>query len=111
LESINREIIDRENAGAAPQSKAWLAALLADTFAFRRANGALVGRDDYLAGLKDGGDRTPVGDMEITLLGKDRAFVHCVVRSGGVDYDNARLFIVEDDAWKLLAWANETLNA
>lgn len=87
-----------------------LDALLAPVLAFRRANGDFVGRSDFLAGVKPS-PRRETEIESISLLGRDRAMVTCVVTVHGDgearSFQNARLFVRSDGVWKLLGWANE----
>ena len=85
---------------------------LAATFAFRRASGELVDRATFLESAAQSGPRTQT-ITSITLLGRDRALVTCVVsmpvKGAAGSFDHVRLFVREKDEWKLLAWANERL--
>jgi hypothetical protein len=109
LGQLNLEITNAENHG----NKEFFEVLLAPAFAFRRANAAVVDRQQFLEALKAGGDRqTEPESIEITLLGNSRALVECVVSMGALDkrmrFENARLFVKDENGqWRLLAWANE----
>lgn len=111
LRELNLEIANAENNAG----RAFFEALLAPAFAFRRANGAVVDRQEFLDALKAGGDRqTEAGSIDIRLLGNSRALVECIVSTGVPDerkrFENARLFVMdENDKWRLLAWANEEI--
>jgi Domain of unknown function (DUF4440) len=105
---INEEISAAEDRGDARA----LDGLLSPVLAFRRANGQVVGREEFLSQAKAGGSRKTV-TRSILLLGHNRAFVTCDVTMP-VDgeektFENARLFVRTDAGdWKLLGWANES---
>jgi hypothetical protein len=107
LRRVNVSISIAEDAGDAQG----LDGLLAPKLAFRRANGEVVDREEFLAGVKRSGPRQTTL-RAIVMLGRDRALVTCDV-SLPVDgeqttFENARLFIrTGGDEWKLLGWANE----
>ena len=61
----NATIPAAENAGQ--NSRPFFEAVLADEFAFRRANGKVVNRSTFLDDLMSGGDRRVSGDHEILL--------------------------------------------
>jgi hypothetical protein len=109
LEALNVDIGNAESRG----DKAFFENLLAASFAFRRANGVVVDRKQYIEAVATSAART-TAVRSITYAGKARAIVSCIVRMDvqGVrkDFDNLRVFIRADgDTWKLLAWANEPL--
>lgn len=101
LREINLKIGDAENHG----DRDWLATILAPALVFQRANGTIENAESYLASVKAGGDRE-TRNLEVQVLGK-RAIVRCLVRSGGKDYDNLRLFVRREGSWFLMAWVNE----
>ena len=109
LTMINVEMAERETKG----DKTYFDALLAPTFAFRRASGAFDDRQIFLAGLRRGAERKcKEGSIKVMPFGSTRAFVTCVVtvqgKKGPESYHNARLFVLDaTDSWRLLAWANE----
>jgi hypothetical protein len=110
LESINVEIGNAEAAGG----RVFFEDLLAPSFAFRRATGAIVDREQYIEAIAAGSART-TKVLAITFAGRARAVVSSVVTMevGGTsqDYDNLRMFIqCNDGSWKLLAWANEPIS-
>jgi hypothetical protein len=47
--------------------------------------------------------------VESIALWGNRAVVTCIVTIGNMRYHNVRLFIRQDQAWKILGWANEPL--
>jgi hypothetical protein len=103
LSELNVEICDAKDRG----DKEWLAAVVAPHFAFRKANGEIEGREEFLASIRAGGRReTEVESIEIY---GDRAIATCMVKSGGQRYHNLRMFVRREDEWKLVAWANEVV--
>jgi hypothetical protein len=108
LRRVNEEISTAEDDGDVNT----LNELMAPKLAFRRGNGKVVDREEYLAGVTPGGPRQTTM-RAIVMLGRDRALVMCDV-SLPVDgeqktFENVRLFIRTDaDEWKLLGWANES---
>jgi hypothetical protein len=109
LEALNVEIGESESGG----DKRFFENLLAPSFAFRRANGTFVDRQQYIDAVAAGAART-TSIRSITFIGKARAAVSCIVtmdvQGRPKDFDNLRVFIRTDTgAWKLLAWANEPL--
>lgn len=108
LEKLNVEIATAEDKG----DRKWLESVLAPELAFRRASGVVVGRDQFLRDVKPrSASRTRI--ESITLHGKDRAVVNCVVtlKVDGQDaaFHNVRLFVRDSTGWKVLGWANERL--
>jgi hypothetical protein len=61
--------------------------------------------------VKEGHRETEINSEEIIFFGKCRAVVPCIVVKDGQRFHNLRLFVrtTENDAWKLLGWANERL--
>ena len=109
LEALNVEIGDAESRG----DKGFFEDLLTPSFAFRRANGNIVDRQQYMDAVAASGART-TSIRSITFLGRARAAVSCVVtmevQGSRKDFDNLRMFIRMDGGpWKLLAWANEPI--
>jgi len=112
LGGIVAQIPAHENTGAKSESRDFFDEVLADSFAFRRRTGVVVGREDFLNAVETGGDRTVIGEPKIEAVGKMRATARYTV-SMTVDglvrrFDNLQVLIRDDTgAWKLLAWANE----
>jgi hypothetical protein len=107
LEQLNVEIGNAEDRG----DSVWLDSVLAPELAFRRANGQIVNREEYLQAVAPGGPRET--QVESTALFGDRAVVTCLVtiRSARGDqrYHNVRLLVRHEEKWKVLGWANEPL--
>jgi Domain of unknown function (DUF4440) len=107
IEQLNVEIGDAEDRG----DSVWLDGVLAPQLAFRRANGQIVNREEYLQAVAPGGPRET--QVESTVLFGDRAVVTCIVtiRSARGDqrYHNVRLLVRHEEKWKVLGWANEPL--
>lgn len=105
LLELNQAIGQAESGG----DRTRLESILASQLAFRRANGSVVDRAGFLAGVAAGEPRTTQVDG-ITVHG-DRAVVTCRVTMmvAGVEkrFHNLRLFVREPDGWRLLGWANE----
>jgi hypothetical protein len=95
-------------------SRAFFERVIAEQFAFRRANGKYDNRVAFLEGLGKKPVREQVGSADIVKIGS-RALVTCAATVSGDEgnkdhYSNVRLFVHEDSGgWKLLAWANEKL--
>jgi hypothetical protein len=100
---LNMEIGKAENGG----NREWLASILAPSFAFLRADGVVVDGGAYLKKVESGGDRKTHIIEPIELYHGDRAIVKCIVTSGGKKFHNIRLFMRQDDSWKILGWANK----
>jgi hypothetical protein len=116
LKERNRAINAGENAGSAQILQPLLCTGEAEgepaapLLAFRRASGKCEGAKAFLGKLKSGGDRKIIGDIEVQLLGRQRAVVTCVIETGSKQYHNVRLFVRAEPTgqdWKLLGWANE----
>lgn len=102
LTELNLEIGVAESMG----DKEFLEKVLAPVLAFRRANGECIDRNIFLSAVKSGARRET--EMEsISLLGHNRAVVTCTVSMGDKRFHNVRLFVLMDQDWKLLGWANE----
>ena len=113
LEELNRRIAEREQEGA--QGAHFFDGLLSDTLVFRRASGQVVGKAEFLEGLRGTSpfsDRRIDGEVDVRLLDDDRAVVTLVIaarRAAGGDwsrYRNVRLFTREDDRWRMELWFN-----
>jgi hypothetical protein len=105
LTAINDRIGTAESNGDARE----LDFLLAPALAFRRASGACVDRQAFMAEVAPGQPReTRVESVDV--LDANRAIVRCTVQVGVDDqrraYDNLRVFVRVDGSWRLLGWAN-----
>jgi hypothetical protein len=105
------ELNERLGIAESMGDKDFLERALAPVLAFRRANGAYVDRSAFLKDVQPSSHReTEI--QSITLLGRDRALVGCIV-SLEVDgqrkqFHNVRLFVRAGQGdWQLLGWANE----
>lgn len=109
LKNLNIEITAAEDNGDTKK----LETVLSQKLVFRRASGAVVDRDQFLAQVKVR-PKTNTEIESIKLFGHDRAIVTCIVTMKVKDkverYHNLRMFIRETNQWKLLAWANEKLD-
>lgn len=110
LKKINMDIAVAEDKG----DRKALESILAPELAFRRANGMVVGREQFLKDVKPRAlSKTDIESIQ--FYGKDRAIVACVVtiKVDGQDtkFHNLRMFIRDGTSWKLLGWANERLAA
>ena len=108
LKKLNVEITEAEDRG----DRKWFESVLAGDLAFRRSNGLVVGKKQFLNDLKSRGhSKTEVESVKI--YGKSRAIVTCVVTilidGKNAQFHNIRLFVREGNNWKLLGWANERL--
>lgn len=91
--------------------------LLSKQLIFRRANGKVVGKKDFLTSLQEPNpftDRKSL-DIEVTPQG-DRALVTLVVKTKSPKgeegrYRNIRLFTRTDDEWQLEFWYNYDLTS
>lgn len=101
LSTLNVQICDAKDRG----DKEWLADIVAPHFAFRKANGEIESREEFLASIRAGGRRET--EVESIDIYGDRAIATCVVKSGGKRYHNLRMFVRLQDKWTLLGWANE----
>jgi hypothetical protein len=105
LAGINERIGTAESNG----DVGYLDSVLAPVLGFRRASGVCVDRQHFLNDVAPGPPRTTrVESVEVP--DDDRAVVRSVVEIGDGakhrTYDNFRLFVRVDGAWKLLGWAN-----
>ncbi len=92
--------------------------LLSPVFAFRRANGAIVDRQQFISDVAPSSQRES-DLLAIDVLSRDRAIVSSVVKMS-VDtrdvrtpsrFHNVRVYVRSHDReqWMLLAWANERI--
>jgi hypothetical protein len=108
LRTLNIAIGDAEFRGDVE----YLRAIIAPELAFARADGRTVdNRQRFLEKVSEGDARdTTFAPDSIEVLG-NRAIVKCTVivrrPDGAKSFDNVRLFVRLDGAWRLLAWANE----
>ncbi|MES2854949.1 MAG: nuclear transport factor 2 family protein [Bdellovibrionota bacterium] len=108
LRKLNLEITAAEDAGDIKR----LESILASQIGFRRANGVIVGRDQFLKDVKSrAATKTEIESVKI--YGKDRAVVTCIVtmkiNNEDAKFHNVRMFVRESSDWKLIGWANERL--
>ncbi len=108
LRKLNIEITTAEDKG----DSQWLESVLASHMAFRRANGLVIGREQFLKDVKSRAS-TKTEIESIKFCGKDRAIVTCIVTmkidKQDMKFHNLRIFIREGSDWKILSWANERL--
>ena len=105
LEELNLRIGELEDEG----NLAELTKIIAPEFAFRRANGEVVGGVAFLKAVKPNtGDLRHTEVASVDLQG-DRAFVTCLVTMGPNTFHNLRLFVRLEGEWKILGWANAKL--
>jgi hypothetical protein len=111
LRALNLDIVFQESAG----NTQYFERLLADEFAMRRADlTTFVDRGSFIAHVASSPGRI-TEDLDIILQTSTVAVVRCTITTtkDGVPgrFDNVRLFVraSERDPWKLLAWANETV--
>jgi hypothetical protein len=110
LRSTNIEIGNAETQG----NKEFFETLLAPCLAFRRANGQILDRPNFIAGVSPSAKRT-TNIQSITVLEKNRALIECTVTmeddGGAKRFHNVRLFVREGESnqWMLLGWANEPI--
>jgi hypothetical protein len=105
LVQLNLAIGQKEDAG----DREWFDALLAPAFAMRRANGAFVGRDEFLASLQKADTVRTTEIVGVEAIGQFRSEVRCIVSIANKKYDNLRLFVHDGKAWLLVSWVNENL--
>ena len=111
LRRLNEEIGEKEKDG---DGKYFLM-LLADDFVFRRANGDIVNKKDYLESLEKVAEN-PYEHLEVhvreVVIDRDSAVADVLViakrknmqRPGR--FTNVPMFKREDTQWKLVAWIN-----
>ena len=110
LQKLNRQIADEEQRGAAAST--FFKTHLSDQLIFRRANGKVVDKANFLEGLKNNPFQTRAAEMiEVNLL-EDRALVTLIVIGIRADdgsvhyYRNIRFFTLSGDQWLLEFWYN-----
>ncbi len=108
LRNLNLEIAMAEDRG----DRKWLENILAPELAFQRANGLVIGKEQFLKDVKPR-KSSQTAIESIHLHGNKRAVVTCIVTieidGQSVEFHNLRLFIRDGNNWKLLGWANERL--
>ena len=107
LKALNEEIGRAETRG----DRGWLEGVIGPQLAFRRANGTVVDRQAFLDNVKKSDEReTRVESVEVC---GERAVVRCTVTmktaEGSRDFHNLRLFVRQEDGWKVIGWANEAV--
>lgn len=107
LYQLNIDIGSAESAGDAN----FFTACLAPAFSMRRASGKTETRDSFIQQVARSGSRNTLV-LSISLLGRNRAAVNCIVELDSKRYENFRLFTREslEANWQLLSWANESLD-
>jgi hypothetical protein len=103
-----REINEKIGAAESKGDREWFISILAPRLAFQRADKMLTVDDQnsFLWKVKEAPSRTTDIIEPIQLFG-NRAVVQCIVKMGGQEFHNLRLFVKRNDEWKLLGWANE----
>jgi len=88
---------------------------LSPELVFLRADGSVVGKDAYMAALRDPGPftRRETHDVVVTPI-VDRAFVKLVVFAEKLDgtagsYRNVRVFSRRAEGWCLEVWVNDAV--
>jgi hypothetical protein len=108
LRALNLQIGAAESAGDEAARK-WLGDVIAPVLGFRRANGRMDGRAEYLQAVAPSDRRETT--IEAVEIHGDRALVRCVVAmtssAGEKRFHNLRLFVRHEGKWRLLGWANE----
>jgi len=102
LERINLEMGRAQNGGDVE----FFEGLLASEFVMQRANGALMGRKEFLSDLRPGGDRTTQIEG-IEFPQRNLGIVNCLLIAGGRRFRSLRTFIRVASGWRLISWANE----
>ena len=111
LRRLNEEIRVKEQAGEKP----YFEKLLADTFLFRRADGTIVDKRQYLDDLgsvaKNPYERLESVVENVTLDGNSGVVnVLVLAKRKNMDraavFQNVRVFSHEDENWKLIMWVN-----
>jgi len=109
LVKLNRQIAEYEDQGSAVRK--FFEKYLSEQLIFRHASGKVVGKGEFLEGLKNNSFLSRVPEqIEATLQG-DRALVTLIVvgtENNGVvhSYRNIRLFTRSTDQWLLEFWYN-----
>ena len=106
LEELNHRIGEMEDQGDR-DAWHWLDSILAPQLAFRRANGSVDNRCEFLTQVKPSTSEPRKTEIVSIDLHGNRAIVTCVVKMGDKRYHNLRLFVRHEKQWKLLGWANE----
>lgn len=99
------------------KAKEWFATLLSDQLVFRRANGVVVDKHEFLKSLEQMNPFTSrqTGNITVTMLG-EKALVTLIVRTTKADgvenrYRNIRLFSKQGSDWRLELWYNYELTS
>ena len=119
LVRLNLEFGEQEKLGA--EAVEWFRRALADDVCFRRANGSVVDKAAFLAGLSDPGNATDelatevvqadvigplaVADVRVTFSGMRGG------KPAAGTFRNIRLFERSDDRWVCFVWFNRRESA
>ncbi|MGY1631853.1 nuclear transport factor 2 family protein [Geodermatophilus sp. SYSU D01186] len=117
LIALNRRFGEWEFAGDG--GAAGFAAVLDDSLSFRRSDGSIATKAQFLAGLADPGnvtERIETTVVSVNVLDSQAVVVAVVAlkgRRGGRDVDgafrNIRLFERQGDAWRCVMWFNKPI--
>lgn len=119
IEMLNNDIRDNERSGNA----GFFEKHLTDDFIFRRTNGTLVSKQEFIAGLK-GREWRVLENHRVRVAFNEKHTGHAAATLL-VDFDftdladgkeikgcakNIRFFRLEDGVWKVYAWYNEMVD-
>jgi Domain of unknown function (DUF4440) len=112
LQELNQKIAKAEDDGDVP----FFRSLLSESLLFRRANGAVVGKAQFLHGMEDPNRpklRRVPENIQVTQLpeAENHALVTLIVRTidekeGEKRYQNIRFFTKTGTEWELAFWYN-----
>lgn len=112
LITFNEQLVEKEQVGG-QEAHAFFETRLSDQLVFRRANGKIVGKAEFLASLNTAGPFSSrrSQSISVTQLG-ERALVTLIVVGRRLDdrtehhYQNIRLFSQSGDNWIKEFWYN-----
>lgn len=110
LVELNQQLSDEEQRGE--DGSPYLKSHLSDSLVFRRANGNVVGKPEFLKGLGGNPFKTRTTEEIAVHIVAERALVTLIVVGTRKDdgsvhrYRNARFFTREGGEWLLDSWYN-----
>jgi hypothetical protein len=102
LKTINERIGVAEQEG----DTGFLCGVLSDTLIFKRANGSVVSKEEFLAGVPNNMFERKSSAIEVVFEDNHLAVVSLIVEAKGNKIRNLRVFERAENGWQCVIWHN-----